>query len=168
LIAQRRPEGECPSAQHEGRAANARRRLLGLLLAALVALPAFAAPAAPGPALPEKDWTAIRQVIDEQLAALKAGDGAKALTFAAPGIRAQFGTPENFLRMVRGGYAPLLDAHYRAFLDGAVIDGATIQPLRLVMPDNTVLVALYQMQRQPDGRWRIAGCVIAPSTVQAT
>jgi hypothetical protein len=161
------PEGKRRSAAHAVRPATVRRRLLGLLLAALVAAPAFAAPAAPGPTLPETDWTAIRQVIDGQLAALKAGDGAKAFTFAAPGIRAQFGTPENFLRMVRGGYAPLLDARYRAFLDGAVIDGATIQPLRLVMPDNTVLVALYQMQRQPDGRWRIGGCVIAPSTVQA-
>jgi hypothetical protein len=163
-----RPKGEYRSAQHEGRPASVRRRLLRLLLAALVAAPAFAAQPAPGPTLPEKDWNAIRQVIDEQISALKAGDGARALTFAAPGIRAQFGTPENFLRMVRSGYAPLLDARYQAFLDGAVVDGATIQPLRLVMPDNTVLVALYQMQRQPDGRWRIAGCVIAPSTVQAT
>ncbi len=120
------------------------------------------------PTLPAQEWTAIRKVIDDQLAALKAGDGAKAMTFAAPGIRAQFGTPENFLRMVRSGYAPLLDARHTQFLDGAVVDGATIQPLRLVLPDDTVLVALYQMQRQPDGRWRIAGCVIAPSTVQAT
>ena len=118
--------------------------------------------------LPPTDWNAIQQVIDDQLAALKAGDGPTAMTFAAPGIRAQFGTPENFLRMVRNGYAPLLDARYSAFLEGAVIDGATIQPLRLVLPDNTVLVALYTMERQPDGAWRIAGCVIAPSTVQAT
>ena len=42
--------------------------------------------------------------------ALKAGDGTKAMTYAAPGIRDQFGTPENFLRMVREGYAPLLAA----------------------------------------------------------
>ena len=147
---------------------SARSRLRRALLVALIAAPAFAAPPAQSPALPAMDWTAIRQVIDGQLAALRAGDGAKALTFAAPGIRTQFGTPESFLRMVRSGYAPLLDARYQAFLDGAVVDGATIQPLRLVMPDNTVLVALYQMQRQADGGWRIAGCVIAPSTVQAT
>ena len=162
-----RPEGEYRSAQHEG-PVTAPLHLRRLLLVALIAAPALAAPPAPGPALPAQDWDAIRQVIDDQLSALKAGDGARALAFAAPGIRAQYGTPENFLRMVRSGYAPLLDARYQAFLDGAVIDGATIQPLRLVMPDNTVLVALYQMQRQPDGRWRIAGCVLAPSTVQAT
>ena len=144
------------------------RRALLVALVAVVAAPALAAPPATSPALPAADWTAIRAVVGDQLDALRAGDGAAAFAFAAPGIRAQFGTPENFLRMVREGYAPLLAARHTAFLDGAVIDGATIQPLRLVLPDDTVLVALYQMQRQPDGRWRIAGCVIAPSTVQAT
>jgi len=128
---------------------------------------AFAAPEA-GPTLGDKDWTAIRKVIGDQLAALKAGDGEKAMTFAAPGIQAQFGSAENFLRMVRAGYAALLDARQTIFLQGAVIDDAVVQPLRLVLPDDSVLVALYQMQRQPDGRWRIAGCVIAPSTVQST
>jgi Domain of unknown function (DUF4864) len=141
-------------------------RTLALLLA-FAAGAAFAAPEGQS-TLPAKDWTAIRKVIGDQLAAIKAGDGAKAMTFAAPGIQAQFGTPENFLHMVRTGYAALLDARRTQFLEGAVIDDAVIQPLRLVLPDDTVLVALYQMQKQPDGRWRIAGCVIAPSTVQST
>lgn len=147
---------------------SVRARLRRLLLAALVAAPAVAAAPVPGPSLPAAEWTAIREVIGGQLAALKAGDGATAFAFASPGIRAQFGTPGNFLRMVRDGYAPLLAARHTAFLDGAVIDGATIQPVRLVLPDDTVRVALYQMQRQEDGQWRIAGCVIAPSTHQAT
>jgi Domain of unknown function (DUF4864) len=134
----------------------------------LTPLTAVGAPPPGAPTIPSTEWQAIRQVIDDQLQALKAGDGAKAMTFAAPGIRAQFGTPENFLRMVREGYAPLLTARHMQFLEGALIEGATIQPLRLVLPDNTVLVALYQMQRLADGRWRIAGCALAPSTVQAT
>jgi hypothetical protein len=114
------------------------------------------------------EWKAIQQVINEQLKALKAGDGTKAMTYAVPGIREQFGTPERFLRMVREGYSALLEARSSTFLEGAVIDGATIQPLQLVLPDSTVVVALYQMEKQKNGRWRIAGCVIAPSTVQAT
>jgi hypothetical protein len=71
------------------------------------------------------------------------------------------------MRMVRSGYQALVDARYVEFLEGAVIDGSTIQPLRLVMADGAVLVALYTMERQPDGAWRIAGCVIAPSTVKS-
>lgn len=143
-------------------------KTLAFLFCLFIAVPVFAASPADAPTLPAKEWKAIQKVIADQLQALKAGDGAQAMTFAAPGIRAQFGTPENFLRMVREGYAPLLAARYTQFLEGAVIEGAVVQPLRLVLPDDTVLVALYQMQRQPDGRWRIAGCVLAPSTVQAT
>jgi len=48
-----------------------------------------------------------------------------------------------------------------------VIDGVIVQPLRLIGRDNTVLVAIYTMERQKRSGWRISGCVIAPSTVQA-
>jgi len=41
-----------------------------------------------------------------------------------------------------------------------------IQPLRLVAPDNTVQVALYTLENLPGG-WRINGCRLAPSAVQA-
>jgi hypothetical protein len=30
-----------------------------------------------------------------------------------------------------------------------------------------VLVALYTMEKQDDGSWKITGCVLAPSTVRA-
>jgi hypothetical protein len=134
---------------------------------AVVALTAFAAPPPGDPSLRPAEWKAIQQVIGDQLKALKAGDGTKAMTYSVPGIRQQFGTSERFLRMVREGYSALLDARASTFLEGAVIDGVAVQPLQLVLPDNTVLVALYQMEKQRDGRWRIAGCVIAPSTVQS-
>lgn len=137
-----------------------------LLLAILIAPVAAATPATP--TLNRAEWQAIEQTIGQQREALKAGDGAKALTFATPALRGQFGTADRFMRMVRDGYAPLLAARDTRFLEGAVIEGAVIQPLRLILPDNAVLVAIYQMERQKDGRWKIAGCVLAPSTVQAT
>ncbi len=117
--------------------------------------------------LPAPEWSAIRRVIGEQLAALKAGDGEKAFGYASPGIRAQFGDAPTFIDMVRHGYAALLAPRYTEFLEGAVIDGRVIQPLRVIAPDNSVVVALYTMEKH-DGRWKIAGCVLAPSTVQAT
>lgn len=144
----------------------ARRRLLGALGAsvALAGMRAVAAQAAA--ALDAADWTAIKRVISEQLAALRNGDAERAFSFAAAGIQAQMGDAASFMEMVRGGYDALLRARYTEFLEGAVIDGAIIQPLRLIAPDNTVRVALYTLER--DGaRWRIAGCVIAPSTVKA-
>ena len=139
-----------------------------LLFAALAfALPSASAPPAAKPALAAAEWKAIKHVIGDQRAALKSGDATKAFAHAAPGIRAQFGTAENFLAMVRAAYEPLLVARYAEFLEGAVIEGSVIQPLRLIAPDNSVRVALYTMEKQKDGRWKIAGCVLAPSTVQA-
>ena len=117
--------------------------------------------------LPASDWTAIRSVIGDQLAALRDGDGPRAFSFAAAGIRERFSDAPTFLAMVRESYPALLTARYTEYLEGAVIDGSTIQPLRLVMNDDTVLVALYQMVKDDAGRWRIAGCVIAPSTVRS-
>ena len=149
-----------------------RRRTSGLVALALLAAatPAVAAqrePAQAGTSLRPAEWASIRTVIGAQRKALIAGDGTKALSYASPGIRDQFGTPEDFLAMVRNAYAALLTARYAEFLEGAAIDGVVVQPLRLVAPDNTVQVALYTMEKQRDGRWKIAGCILAPSTVQA-
>jgi hypothetical protein len=113
------------------------------------------------------EWTAIRNVIGDQLKAFKAEDGRKAISYASPALREQFGTPERFLAMVHGAYEPLIAARYTEFLEGAVVDGVVVQPLRLIAPDNSVLVALYTMEKQKDGRWKIAGCLLAPSTVRA-
>jgi hypothetical protein len=132
----------------------------------MLAWPLLAAAADDVNGLPRREWDAIRKVIGDQLAALRRGDGAHAFAHATPALQRQFGDAENFMRMVRGGYAALLTARYTEFLEGAVIDGETIQPLRLVLPDNAVLVALYTMQRE-GRKWRIAGCVLAPSTVKA-
>ena len=140
-----------------------------LLAAAGFALgAAFVGGASAEATLSKSDWQAIRKVISAQLAALKAGNADKAFSYAAPGIRAQFGDSASFIAMVRQEYSPLLLARYTEFLDGAVIDGVIVQPLRLIAPDNTVLVALYTLERE-SGRegWRITGCQIAPSTVQA-
>jgi hypothetical protein len=143
------------------------RRALVLLAALLLAAPLARAAASPEhEALPEADWRAIQRVIEDQLAALRDGKAERAFSYAAEGIREQFGDAETFMAMVRDGYGALLTARYTEFLEGAVIDDRVIQPLRLVDPDNSVRVALYTLQK--DGtRWRIAGCVIAPSTVKA-
>jgi len=143
----------------------AARALLVLALAVAMCARAEDAPPTQG------EWQAIKRVIGDQLAALRKDDGARAFTFASRGLQAQFESVENFMRMVHAGYQPLIDARYDEFLEGAVIDGRVIQPLRLILRDGAVLVALYTMEKVPDGdgdaRWRIAGCLLAPSTVKS-
>jgi hypothetical protein len=148
-------------------ASSARRTFLVRALAAALwpAAPTLAHPVETK--LSKADWQVIRKAISQQLAALRAGDGDRAFSYASPGIQAQFGNAQSFMAMVRGAYSPLLVARYTEFLEGAVIDGVVIQPLRLIAPDNTVQVALYTLEKQGRGRWRINGCRLAPSTVQA-
>ncbi len=140
------------------------RAVLRLLLVAIV----VAAPCARADDAPtSRDWQVIQRVIGEQLAALRRDDGARAFSFASPALQAQFGSSENFMRMVHAGYQPLIDARYEQFLEGAVVEGRVIQPLRITLPDEaTVLVALYTMQQDDGGGWRIAGCLLAPSTAR--
>lgn len=113
------------------------------------------------------EWREIKRVIAAQREALIAGDGERAFGFAAPSIRSHFGNAAAFMRMVEDGYRALIDARQVEFLEGAVIAGDVVQPLRLVLPDGTVLVAIYGMQRQADRQWRISACVIAPSTLRS-
>jgi uncharacterized protein DUF4864 len=172
-----------PVRQHALQAAMPQRRVCRSLVAGAVVLMASfcsvvaaqsstaaeAAPSLQSPhaVLAEAEWQVIQRTIADQLAALRSGDASRAFSFASAGIRERFGDADIFLGMVRGSYGALLDARYTEFLEGAVIDGHTIQPLRLVLNDETVLVALYEMQRDERGGWRIAGCVIAPSTVRS-
>ena len=72
--------------------------IIAMALAA-IAPAAFAATPPGHAALRSAEWNSIQLVIDDQLKALKAGDGAKAMSYAAPGLRRQFGTPERFMRM---------------------------------------------------------------------
>ena len=145
---------------------NAVRRTRTLFAILVLATMSALAASAPGDPTP-REWKAIKAVIGDQLAALKKDDGARAFKHATPGLQAQFGNAATFMQMVHAGYQPLIDARYREYLDGAVVDGQVIQPVRLVLRDDQVLVALYTMQKDDAGRWRIAGCLLAPSTVKS-
>jgi len=101
---------------------------------------------------------AIQDVIAGQIEAFGANDGERAFSFASPGIRGIFATPDNFMNMVRTGFAPLLRPRRFDFRD-ALADGAMIeQHVLIVGEDGRVVLAVYTMERQDDGTWRIAGC----------
>ena len=120
-----------------------------ILLAAAFAGPVRAQSAA--------DRTAIQSVISSQIEAFRHDDAAAAYSFAAPSIRQLFPTPEVFLEMVRAGYRSVYRPQSFDFgpLDRA--DGQWVQPVRLVGPDGVPMVALYVMEQQPGGAWKVAG-----------
>ena len=40
------------------------------------------------------------------------------------------------------------------------IEGKLVQPVQIVGPDGIPVTALYIMERQPDGSWKIGECVL--------
>jgi hypothetical protein len=131
--------------------------LIGWLALSLLAAQAFAADNAE---LTADDREAIRQVISQQLDAFQRDDEVEAFSYAAPSIQTQFETPDAFMRMVRGAYQAVYRPRSTRFLEAVVIEKQVVQPVEVVAPDGAMLVAYYLMERQPDGTWRISGCML--------
>jgi hypothetical protein len=105
------------------------------------------------------DRTAIRTVIERQLEAFRRDDAAGAFAFASPEIQAKYGTPENFLALVKTYYQPVYrPRRIGGFTNPHVIEGMVTQPVLLIGPDGKFVLALYTMQKQADGEWKITGC----------
>ena len=108
----------------------------------------------------DTDKARFQEIISSQIEAFRADDGARAYSFAAPSIRSKFQTSEIFMTMVRRGYPPVYRPRSVKF--GAVTGelGGPTQKVHLIGPGGAAWTALYGMQRQPDGSWKISGVVL--------
>ena len=112
--------------------------------------------------------TAIVAVIESQIAAFRRDDGDAAFAHAAPGIRAQFGSPDRFMQMVRSSYTSVYRPRSVEFRRLLVVRGEPVQEVFFVGLDLSTLLALYRMEQQPDGSWLINGVLVADTKEQAT
>jgi len=133
------------------------------VFALLLVLPAMAKADSPAVSAPvgRADRAAIEAVISHQLGAFHRDDGEAAFSDASPSIQQMFHDPGTFMEMVKTGYLPVYRSSHVEFRDLGTIDGNLIQQVYMVGPDGVAVLALYEMQRQPDGSWRINGCAIA-------
>jgi hypothetical protein len=100
------------------------------------------------------DRIAIRAVIERQL---------EVFALASPEIQAKYGSPENFMTIVKTFYEPIYrPRRMGGFTKLHVIDGQPTQPVLLVGPDGDFAVALYTMTKQVHGEWKILGCSLIP------
>jgi hypothetical protein len=128
------------------------------ILVALVLIVTPAAAQTPAADVGTADRGAIRGVIESQIAAFRRDDGPGAFAFASPNIKRIFGSPENFMAMVRQGYPQVYRPSSVAFGDLVRAEGTLLQLVDIVGPDGLPVVAVYEMERQPDGSWQINGC----------
>jgi hypothetical protein len=109
----------------------------------------------------KEDAAAIRKVISEQLDAFRRDDGPRAFSLATAGIRAQFGTPEVFMDMVRTQYAVVYRPKSVQFQRPEIVDGQVVQPVRMTDDAGSAWLAIYPMLREAGG-WRTNGCLLHP------
>jgi hypothetical protein len=134
------------------------RSLHSALMAMLLVL--FVAPSWAG-AIAETDRLAMQQVIESQLDAFAADRGEDAYSYAAPVVKSVFPNVDSFMAMVKGGYQPVYRNTAREFVESSVNSaGRSVIRVRLTALDGKRYEALYTMQQQPDGTWKIAGCVL--------
>jgi Domain of unknown function (DUF4864) len=128
---------------------------LFLILLILAAIPlAFADEAAK---------RAAQETIRGQIEAFKAGDDAKAFSYAAPNIHMFFPDVQGFMAMVKKGYQPVWNPkNYDFGRTKEPQDGQIIQELLVTGPDGKPWTAIYTMTRDTSGAWLINGVQIVP------
>ena len=115
----------------------------------------------------DADALAIRQVIQSQMAAFQKDDGVSAFSYASPTIQAKFVNPDIFMQMVRSGYAAVYRPRDVEFRTLRLENGRLFQEVFVIGPDGNPALAIYEMQRQPDGTWRINGCRLTQAPDQS-
>jgi len=114
------------------------------------------------------DAKAARAVIEGQLAALAADDAKRAFGYATPALREYFGTPENFIEMVRASYPVVYRPASVAFLKPQWLAGELVQGVHMSDDHGVLWLALYRLQRQKDRSWRISACQIVQAEGRVT
>lgn len=107
--------------------------------------------------------------IEAQLRAFQAGDGALAYSYAAPSIQRIFPTADIFMGMVESGYRPVRNP--RNFSFGKVQEmspTSIVQQVLITGPDGKEYEAVYTLELQPDGVYRITGVSLKASNALST
>lgn len=96
----------------------------------------------------------IESTIQSQLDAFLADDVEGAWQFASPNIQRLFQTPENFGRMVEGGYPMVWRPAGVEFVDLQTFDGFVVQRVQVIDRAGRSHLLAYQMLRTEAG-WLI-------------
>nr|WP_316657196.1 DUF4864 domain-containing protein [uncultured Gellertiella sp.] len=105
-------------------------------------------------------------VIKNQIAAFLADDGAAAYGFASPNIQKLYPDKDRFFAMVKRSYQPVYHPGNFAFGRSKVLgDGATVLQEVLISGDaGDDWMAVYELEREPDGSYRINGVQMLRNT----
>ena len=127
-------------------------RVIALLL---LAISAFTAPA-----IAADDVAAAQSVIRSQEQAFARDDAEAAYSYAAPAIRERFPRPDVFMAMVQSAYAPVYRHRSFEFGEARNEGGFVAQRVHIIDASGEAWEALYTLEQQDDGSFKITGCTL--------
>ncbi|MBR1090432.1 DUF4864 domain-containing protein [Bradyrhizobium manausense] len=125
-------------------------RIAALVVAFSVAFGSLAARA--------DDVSAAQGVIRAQEQAFVRDDAAAAYSYAAPAVKQIFPAPDIFMSMVQNGYAPVYRHKSFEFGDSKAEGSSVAQRVHIIDANGEAWEALYTLEQQPDGSYKITGC----------
>ncbi len=127
-----------------------------LILAFLIAIPSAT--------FADDNVAAAQTTIRAQIEALERDDSKTAFSFAAPVLQQIFMEPEIFIAMVRKNYAPVYRHKSFTFGDSRADGDNVAQKVQIIDDEGNPWEALYTLERQQDGKFKINGCTLIKET----
>ncbi len=138
--------------------------MIALCVASLFLLLVPFTAAAKQPEPPKDKSREIRNAIEQQLAAFQRDDAEAAFSFTSSRISNLFRTSANFVAMPKSQYRAVYRYRPVTFPSPRPSKATCCNRLGCCAPDNVPVAAVYKMQRQNDGAWKIDGCELARSS----
>ena len=106
------------------------------------------------------DVAAAQSVSRAQEQAFGRDDAASAYSYAAPAIKEIFPAPDIFMSMVEKTYAPVYRHKSFEFGDSRTEGSWVAQRVHIIDANGEAWVALYTLEQQGDGSYKITGCTL--------
>ncbi len=113
------------------------------------------------------DAREIQEAVQTQLDALAVDDAAAAFEMATPAKRMLIGSPAHFMDIIREQYPAIYRYLGAIFSQPEVLDGIVVQTVWVTSGDRHVWLAIFGMERDENGRWKIDGCELLETTTVA-
>jgi hypothetical protein len=104
------------------------------------------------------DVATAQDIIRAQEQAFGRDDARAAYSYAAPAIREIFPAPDIFMSMVQNGYPPVYRHKSFEFGDSKSEGSRIAQHVHIIDANGEAWEALYTLEQQPDGSYKITGC----------
>jgi hypothetical protein len=104
------------------------------------------------------DVARVQGVIRAQEQAFGHDDAAAAYSYAAPAVKQIFPAPDIFMSMVQNGYAPVYRHKSFEFGDSKTEGSSIAQRVHIIDANGEAWEALYTLEQQADGSYKITGC----------